>query len=549
MKKALLFPLLLSVPFIVSAQTTWESVYSLLSTNCGACHVAGHESGLDLSGSITEVYDNLYNVSAHNSAADDKGYKVIMPGDPYKSFLFSKINNGLALDVHLSTGEGDACPQGAAPLADKDIELVRQWILYGAQEDSDEVDQALVADFYDHGGIQSVPSPPAAPDPSEGFQIHYGPYFLAPEDEHEYWSKFSTDLPEDIEINKFDVEMGEYSHHFIIYKYEFPTYVGNPYGFRTNDPEFLGVSLVTANQYAATLTLPENTAFAWDAGTWLDLNSHYINYSSELPLACEVYINVYTQPAGTAIQEMHSELPANTDIYIPNDDMPHTFTDELYDNSPGEIYLWAVTSHTHKYGDDFDIYRRTLDGEKGEKIFDGSCGATEGVPGCVDEIYDYKHPPTRYWEHFLPMKVKEGMIYEATYVNDGDYPVSFGLTSNDEMMVMIYFYIDDTTGLNLPTAIEDVVPSENNTVSVHPNPVHDVFYVSLSDAVLDKASMTVELIDVNGAIIYTKNAHADTAQGDGMTVYLSRDMAPAGIYMIRLHDQQGHVVTQKVIFE
>ncbi|MBK9507913.1 MAG: hypothetical protein IPO03_21425 [Bacteroidetes bacterium] len=64
-----------------------ESVYAVLQTNCGSCHVAGHTSGLDLSASIGEVYDNLYDLTPSNATSAAKGYKRVFPGEPYKKFF------------------------------------------------------------------------------------------------------------------------------------------------------------------------------------------------------------------------------------------------------------------------------------------------------------------------------------------------------------------------------------------------------------------------------------------------------------------------------
>ncbi|KRP11871.1 MAG: hypothetical protein ABR95_12040 [Sphingobacteriales bacterium BACL12 MAG-120813-bin55] len=543
MKKIFIPVICMLSVFQLAAQSTFEDVYALLQTNCAACHVDGHESGLSLNGSIAEVYDNIYNTDPENAASSAKGYKVVFPGDPYKSFLFSKINNGLALDVNLTAGEGAACPQdGGAPLADKDIELIRQWIIYGARETGSQVDVALINSFYTTGGIQSVPSPPAPPAPEEGFQIHYGPWFLWPEDEQEYWSKFSTLLPEDQEINRVDVQMGPYSHHFIIYKYDMPTHVLNPFGLRELDPEFMGVSLVTANQFSYDLVLPENTAFPWASNTWLDLNSHYINYSADLPLACEVFVNVYTQPSGTAVQQMYSELPVNDDIYIPNNGNEYTFDQAIYDGGNNdEIFLWGITSHTHKYGTDYDIYKRNADGSRGEHIFDASCIGTEGMPGCLDEIYDYQHPPIRYWDNFLPITLKEGLIHEASYVNNGPEPVWFGLTSDDEMMVMIYFYLEDTTGLNLPatTAIEEQV---SERFRIQPNPAHQSAVVIFATPAAPSTYMLVT--DMTGNRVGMQEVPVGST-----TAIIERRHLPAGMYMVQLVEQGILQSNSALLFE
>jgi hypothetical protein len=529
------------------AQTTWESVYNVLQTNCGSCHVAGHESGLDLSASIGEVYDNLYNLAPSNATSAAKGYKRVFPGEPYKSFLFSKVNNELAWDVNLEAGEGAACPQGAAPLNNKDIELIRQWIMFGAFESDTAVDIALINEFYDNDGIQSVPSPPAPPAAGEGFQVHFGPFFLYPEDEHEYFTKFYTQIPTDQEIIRVDTYMGDYSHHFITYRYTDAFWIGaTPYGLH-DGPDFVGIDLVTANQYPQNIELPEGTAFNWVTNTVLNLNSHYINYSPDKALACEAYVNIYTQPVGTAVQTMYSVLLSNSSFYVPNDGLPHTDIASEFENGHGddELFVWAMSCHTHQYGSDFNIYKRTEDGDTGEQIFDGACGATEGVPGCLDEIYDYKHPPTRYWESMLPIKWGEGIKYETTWINDGPEPVGFGLTSEDEMMVMMYFYVDDTTGLNLPAAVAINEPGITPLqVEIFPNPASEMLYIK---SLLNLSGATISLTDMSGKIVRTQLTESISTQSNYYQVNIN-DLS-SGIYLINLTDVQGNVASEKIVIQ
>ncbi len=531
-----------------SQTTTWESVYTVLQANCASCHTAGHSSGLEMDGTIGEVYDNLYNIIPSNLVSADRNYKRIMPGDPYKSFLFSKINNGLALDVNLQVGEGDPCPQGAYPLNNKDIELIRQWILFGAMESDTMVDMDLIADFYDNEGIQSIPSPPAPPAVGEGYQIHFGPFFLWPEDEHEYWEKFYTNLPEDLEINRIDTYMGDYSHHFITYKYYNQAFAaGVQYGIH-NGPEFAGINLVSANQYSDSIKLPEGTAFFWETNTILNLNSHYINYSPDKVLSCEVFVNIFTQPSGAAIEEMIPVLLSNDGFYVPNNGLPYTDEAIEFENGHGEdeLFVWAMSCHTHKYGEDFNIYKRTEDFDKGEMIFDGACGATDGVPGCLDEIYDYKHPPTRYWPEMLPIKWKNGIIYETTWINDGPEGVGFGLTSDDEMMVMMYFYVDDTTGLNLPAqpvAIEEEIVAPS--LQIFPNPANDLIYIHNSG--LHNENVYLSIADMTGNNVVRSGQYIQMGNGD----YYAIDIAnlPAGIYLLNIFDESGSIRSEKIVIQ
>jgi len=541
MRKTLLSCSLLAAAYMSNAQSTWESVYAVLQTNCASCHTTGHVSGLDLSGPAATVYDALVDVTPSNTTSADKGFKRIFPGDPYRSFVFSKINNSLALDVHLDAGEGAPCPQGMAPLDNKDIELVRQWVLYGAQEADYMVDIPLIADFYDNAGIQSISSPPAPPAPGEGFQIHFGPFFLWPETENEYFLKYPVQLPTDIEIKRLDTYMGPYSHHFITYKFVNPDVAESTDPGLHEGPDFFGVDLVTAHQYTDSIMLPEGTAFQWLTTTILDLNSHYINYSADKALACEAYLNVYTQPNGTAIQTMYSVLLSNQSFNIPANGLPYTDEYAAFETGHGEdkLFLWGISSHAHKLSTDFDIYLRTEDGDRGEHIFDASCTATLGMPGCLDEIYDYQHPPIRYWESFKPIKWKEGILYETEWVNDTGSPVDFGFESDDEMSVVFYFYVDDTAGLNLPLPVtENAIASE---MHIMPNPVQDMLFIELPEN-MDNAQ--VILFNAQGQLVPAQT----TSMGQN---WLQVDMhtLPTGLYFVQVTNASGNTYVQRVVVE
>ncbi|HMZ90115.1 MAG TPA: T9SS type A sorting domain-containing protein [Chitinophagales bacterium] len=544
MKRISILATVIAISMSASAQsTTWEAVYNVIQTNCSGCHVAGHESGLDLSTDATTVYSSLVDIAPTNVTSAGKGYKRVFAGDPYRSFLFSKINNSLALDVNLGAGEGTACPQGAAPLNNKDIELIRQWILYGAQESDTLVDIDLVNAFYDLDGEQSMPSPPAPPAAGTGFQIHFGPFFLWPDTENEYFTKYPVNIPTDVEINRVDTYMGPYSHHFITYKFVEPGVEASIEPGLHEGPDFFGVDLVTAHQYADSIILPPGTAFHWDYGTVLDLNSHYINYSSDKPLACEAYINVYTQPVGTAIQTMYSVLLSNQSFNIPPTGDPYSDEATAFENGHGEdeLFIWGISTHTHKLGTDFDIYKRNDDHSRGEHIFDASCGATEGIPGCLDEIYDYQHPPIRYWESMLPIKWKNGIIYEATWVNNGPDYIDFGPLSTDEMMVIFYFYVDDTTGLNLPVAIPEITPQLTG-IQLYPNPAHDNIFIQ---AETDLSKAMISICDLTGKTIQYSEP---ISMGQDFYQVKLADVAK-GIYLLQVITPDGAMFSQKIMKE
>lgn len=517
MKQIFTFLSLIAFTFSSYAQTTYDEVYTIFQSNCATsnCHNTFNAAGnLDLEGvgstladKKNDAYNKIYKATPNNGYAAAKKNYTIYPGDPYRSFLFRKISAGFSDDNPLDINEGEH-NAAAASLSDYEKEVIRQWIVYGAKNGPDGIDLNLVSDFYTNGGLESVPNAIAPPLESEGFQIHLGPFFIPPGAEVEYLSKYETQLDVTTEIIKFRTEMGDFSHHYIVYNYADPL-GGNfdpstvEYGLR-DDIGFDGKSFVLTEQYSNTLETPEGTAFKWEDNTVLDLNSHYINYSSTQILKCEVYLNVYTQDEGTAAQEMLTQLVPNTNIPIPNNGQEVTFESSFNIPSNLNVYIWGSVAHTHQYGTDFNIYRRNTDGSKGVQVYDGGCA--NGIPGCAVEDFDYKHLPFRFFEPFLPVNLQEGVIAQASYLNDGPNPVGWGLTSDDEMMLFIIFFTLDTTGV---TIYEDTVgtairPNITDIAKVdfYPNPVGTTAKVDITG--IDDGESMLRIIDLSGKVCFTE---------------------------------------------
>jgi hypothetical protein len=91
---------------------------------CTSCH-PGVNPSLDLRADAS--YDNLVGVRA---LLDPTLYRVVA-GDPAKSFLYLKLGGDPAVaDI---PAIGTRMPPRAAPIADEDLALVRDWILDGAK--------------------------------------------------------------------------------------------------------------------------------------------------------------------------------------------------------------------------------------------------------------------------------------------------------------------------------------------------------------------------------------------------------------------------------
>jgi hypothetical protein len=542
--KKIFFAIILTMPLILRGQTNaFQKVYGILQAKCATCHSNAQKSGgLDLEGSGADkaaaVYANLVNVDPVNAAAKAKGYKRAYPGRVDLSFLFHKTNGDFdKYYAALGAGEGSSMPKTGTPLTKVEKEIVRQWILYGATKTAT-IPEARIVAFYDTVGksLAAFETPPAAPAANEGFQIKMGPFFLAPQgqagDEVEYFQKWECNLPTDVEVNRIDHIIANSSHHFIIYNYTNTTTANSlAAGLRLN-AYHSNINLVSAVQERLDLRLPAGTAYKWPKNRVLDLNTHYINYSANQVYRAEAYLNFYTQPAGTAKQEMFAQLVPYTNILIPNNNQTTTY--EWPFILFGKAYIWGLMGHTHKYGTGYKIYRRLPDKTKGELLYDASC--PNGLPGCASPFFDYQHIPMRFFKPLTPVDLSAGIIHQGFWKNTGDKPLTFGPTSDDEMMVMVALYTTDTTGLSTPT--QDI--RELDGVSVFPNPMKDKLTIKLP---VDIKNATITFYDLTGKIV-RRRENLETH----ITEILRGDMT-SGFYIYRIEDARGYFKAGKVYLE
>lgn len=543
-----LLVLALGVQVSIQAQSTASSVYTIFQNNCNSsgCHNANDAAGgLDLEGSGATLVDRIqsiknatFDAASQQSFAAAEGYKIIYPGDPYRSTLFRRVHGGLDYTVTPDAQEGDLMPAPGNALADADIELIRQWILFGSPETGKVVDSLDLVSYYNGNAIPSFTSAPAPP-PS-GFQVHLGPFFLSPNAEDEYFWKYNPAFDDDLEIVSVEPIFGQFSHHFILNRFLPGDHSGYRDGLRSSSSHF-DAQLVSVHQFSDTLALPDETAFYWERETWLDFNSHYINYDFNKVLAADVYLNIRTQPKNTATQIMKSEMVPNFAIFIPANNQPVDFELPYFnplDNS--ERFIWSVTSHTHKYGTDFKVYTRNSNGSKDDQIYDASY--KDGDPLGLFIGYDYQHPPQRFFYPYLPINLDEGVTFTAEYLNYGTQNVSWGSTSDDEMMLLIYYYLDDTSGL--PIAMETAAFPDSR-VNVWPNPGNQT---KISVSGVPARSLKLQIRDLNGRLLEERTqpglAFAGTAVFDLDDLNLAN-----GTYVYQLSGDDQLVKNGKFIIQ
>ncbi len=558
--------LLLLLTNSIYSQSTYQEVRNILNTKCSVtCH-GNNTYSFNLSDPDSTLYDSLINATPVNAFAQANNFALISPGYPDRSFLLRKVANCISADLALHTDEGAAMPENEAPLDNKDIELIRQWILFGAPETGMVIDTATINAYYQNPNRTKVERP-APPKSCEGFQIHMGPIFYQPGEESEYYQRYDLNLTDTMEVIGTHTVFNNESHHFIITKYINNTAQYWPQGLVKEtdttmfggDKEFL-VACMNGDSYI----LPNGTAFYWDQTESLDLNFHLFNTQNEV-LAAEVYVNVYTQPKGNALKELESSLSHNYGILIPNDGQSKTIQ---YHVPVGNISISNITSHTHKHGTNFDVYLRNSDGSKGLMIFNGSYNYRQGFETGQ---YDWAHPPVVYFEPFLDLSqainngtVPAGLLMEATYLNSGADTLAFGITTADEMMAIFFQFVDTTYNIPAlapwtPQCLETYVDPclkdttigivENGNINniqlgVYPNPSNGSVNISYQ---LEKNATNIHLEVVNllGEVVSTLVVNEPQVAGKHSYQYNSYGAA-AGLYIIRLQID-GVYYNQKLI--
>ncbi|CAN5501982.1 hypothetical protein BH10BAC1_BH10BAC1_04110 [soil metagenome] len=527
----LLFFALVMHASLVSAQATYTQVYNIFQANCVTCHDASSPAGgLNVIAPAATVYTSIVNANPNNPAALARGDKRIKPGDPHRSFLLRKCQNGLDADNGLLTGEGNTMPDGTTPtpLADNEIELIRQWIYAGAPQTGTVVNTTMINKYYSGYAIDGAPASHPLPTDPGSFQVHVGKIFMDTLSEMEYFLKHNLNLPDTLEVNRIELFLPSNSHHYIIYKFLPGTAATFADGIRVQNPTTGAGSsggsntMVSSFQASRNDVLPIGTAYQWETTTTLDLNHHLFNTNVDSVLGADVYFNVYTQPKGTAADIMYSDLITNTSIFIPNNNTNITFNKADFDASASRMWnIWLLSSHTHKYGVDFDIFLRNAGGSTGTQIFEGFYNTDYTFN---QGYYDWEHPPVELFSPLLPMNPRNGLIQTATFNNNGPTGVFFGLTTNDEMML---YFVQYTLG----AAITGISENEADKIKLNafPNPFSSTtqIYYELNN----NANVSIAVYDVLGNKIETLTNNEMQTAGKHAVDFNAKNQ-PKGIYLV-----------------
>lgn len=533
------------------AQSTFSDIHYLMQTNCAGsgCHDGSGSPAFNVTLSDSILYSKLVNVTPLNPAAAAKGDKQIMPGYPDRSFLLRKIAHSIpnvSEHLALTANEGNVMPDVYPNhLAPQEAELIRQWILFGAPKTGVVVDTAVINKYYREGGINDTYAQHAAPAAGTGFQMYMGKIFVRPHTEEYYYLKHKPEYSGNIEVNRIVGLFPQSAHHMVVYKF----LPGGDNNYReglrpeseTSHPDVSdGIGMTKGY---CEYQLPANTAYFWEGNAVLDFNLHIKNTSDSI-LATDLYINVYTQTVGTALYPMFIRNFPVFSISIPQDGAEHTDTEIANDTTETHYWkIWQLYSHTHKYGTDYDIFLRNADGSMGNQEYEGWYSYEQDYNVGyyrygVDVTFKY-YPD----DSLLQVDPRLGFIHRAKWRNtNGPDPIIWGLTSDEEMMVMGFQYIQgDLLG---PLSVEKNV-NEDLKWSVYPNPATDA--ITVNYMLHETSDISVEFTNVLGETAFMTEQKNKPAGNYLEEIDLDHRIAP-GIYLLTFRSK-NNVTTRRLVIE
>ena len=257
--------------------------------------------------------------------------------------------------------------------------------------------------------------------------------------------RYELDLPDDLEVTRIEVLIGDDSHHFIIYDWDSPSDAAAvPAGLRL-DPYHAGIGLVAAVQYAQDLVLPEGTQPSTGNRTSSSTSTRITSITPGiLPLQAEAYLNIYTQPKGTAKQQMFSTLLVNPNIPS-RTTIPWSPHAEHHLSECGGLPL----GHDGAYPPIWQVVQgvqapaRQPEGRDPVRwrLSEGGARLSQSLVRlpAFHAVFLTSSCRSRSTARMACTKPPGSMT---------DPPVNFGPTSDDEMMVLIMMYVTDTTGID-----------------------------------------------------------------------------------------------------
>jgi hypothetical protein len=264
------------------------------------------------------------------------------------------------------------------------------------------------------------------------YSVTWGPYTAQPGEEGTKCVELRLGNPGPIHVHEIHNDLGQASHHFIVYRKATGTELTTPTDCTpfvgTLDPAN-GAPLMITQKADETLTLPEGVSFTLQQDQLVRLEMHYVN-ATDAPIDVQATAEFRTTLEAT--QEADFLFAGTPDIDLPARNPPQP-------QRVGPVYLpfppslaganvFAVTGHTHELGTDVEVAVTPNAGSPGQMVYQ------------PDE-FSWDEPETTFHRPAFQIPADGGFRFTCDYLNDSGRRVGFGEDANDEMCFFwLYYY-------------------------------------------------------------------------------------------------------------
>tara|TARA_B100000678_G_scaffold285977_1_gene289970 strand:- start:1042 stop:2685 length:1644 start_codon:yes stop_codon:yes gene_type:complete len=514
---------------------TWDIIQeSIWTPKCVMCHDHGlsfaEQSGLILAEDV--AYEELVNVTPTNIHATEDGLELVGTNgitSLYSSFLWEKINANNYEHFYEDHPEyGSIMPLGLDFLTNGELEFIRQWIVAGAPETGEVADESLLQDTT----IFEPPEFGPLEIPENGMQVHLPPFDVPPQFERELFYYVEVDTQDFLYINRITTTMRPGSHHFIVYTFDESALGNLPASEIFRDirnfdgsnnfnvlmqmqfHKFISGTQTRLYDYS----FPDGVALKIDPLFGFDLNSHYTNYSNDT-ITGEVYNNFYFSDPNEVEHVAEILSLNNRNITLPpNQQTTLNSTFWIEQEFENIISIFQLYSHAHKHNTEFKVYRVNQNNSDYREL--------------VYISYDWNHPPLMRFDPPIIFDLDDGIELEATYFNNTDETISFGLLSTDEMMILFGLYFEGGE-LSTELEVDRLIPKNISIESIFPNPFNPTTKIDFSLQTDNKIKISV--YDLNGREISTL-LNKKIPSGNHSIVWNAQNQ-PTGVYFIRMESE------------
>jgi Copper type II ascorbate-dependent monooxygenase, C-terminal domain len=279
----------------------------------------------------------------------------------------------------------------------------------------------------DFAGLPPLPA-------DSGIQLHIPAFPIPANFEREVFIRKDLNNPTDIYVNKIRSVGRAGTHHFVLSSMtESPNFPMPPADVMIDQNNMDGsfnllsstnrdAILYEAQNSDYTLELPAGYALRLAPNTKLMTNPHYFNKTDKVRFG-EVYCNIYTQPKSSVIHVLENgESDGNATLILPPN-KETTLTNDFIMEKKTEIIV--MTPHYHQRGKKFEV--QIIGGARNGEV--------------ILESYDYQHPVlANFINKPLILEKGEGLRTIVTYNNESSRTIKYGVTSEDEMNFLFYYY-------------------------------------------------------------------------------------------------------------